>query len=57
MRSASSSKIPGVFPTAKVTFNVFDGATNSWLADIRLSGADGSTLVDTGFQFVAAQVQ
>jgi len=54
--AVSAWGIPGVLPTANVVYNIFEAATNSYLAEVWLSGADGSTPVDASFQFVAAQV-
>ena len=55
--AVSAWGIPGVLPTANVVYNIFEGSTNSWLAEVWLAGADGVTPVNSGFQFVAAQVQ
>ena len=55
--AVSAWGIPGFLPTADVAYNSFDGPSNSWQSEIYLTAPDGVTLVDIGFQFVAAQVK
>ena len=47
--------IPGFAPTVNVTFSIV--TATAWHNEIRVFAPDGTTLVDSGFQFVAAQVQ
>ena len=54
--AVSAWGIPGVLPTANVVYNIYDPSTGNFVSEVWLVGADGVTPVDTGFQFVAAQV-
>ena len=52
--AVSSWGIPGALPTANVVYNVFQGG--EWVSEVWLTGPDGVTPIDSGFQFVAAEV-
>ena len=49
--------IPGFLPTVNVFYNTYEASTDSYLAEVFVSGPDGTTLINSGFQFVAAAVK
>jgi Collagen triple helix repeat (20 copies) len=46
--------VPGQAPTVNVFFSTV--TATAWHNEVLVFGADGTTLIDSGFQFVAAQV-